>query len=62
MDYAATPQVHLGIRAGYRVAETKDLEDSAGAKLYNPDGSESVADWSGLVGRVGITFLIGGAE
>ncbi|HET7904630.1 MAG TPA: outer membrane beta-barrel protein [Candidatus Eisenbacteria bacterium] len=62
MDYAASSQVHLGLRAGYRVAKTKDLEDSAGDKVYNLDGSEAQVDWSGLMTRAGITFMLGGAD
>lgn len=62
MDYAATSQVHLGVRAGYRMAKASDLEDSSGVKLLNTDGSESQADWSGLMTRAGITLLLGASE
>lgn len=62
MDYEASKQVHLGIRVGYRIAETSDLEDSDGDKILNPDGSEATADWSGVMSRVGLTFLFGTSE
>jgi hypothetical protein len=62
MDYAASSQIHLGLRAGYRIAKTSDLEDSTGDKIENLDGSESQADWSGLMTRAGITFLLGGGQ
>ncbi|HEY6572643.1 MAG TPA: hypothetical protein VI198_04925 [Candidatus Eisenbacteria bacterium] len=62
MDYAASSQVHLGVRAGYRMAKTSDLEDSTGDKLENVDGSKSQADWSGVMARVGLTLLLGRAD
>lgn len=62
MDYAATSQVHLGVRAGYRKAKTSDLENSAGVKLLNTDGSDAQADWSGLMTRVGVTLMLGQSE
>jgi len=62
MDYEASKSVHLGIRVGYRIAETSDLEDSDGDKSLNLDGSEATADWSGVMSRVGLTFLFGTSE
>jgi hypothetical protein len=62
MDYAASGQIHLHLRAGYRMAKTSDLEDSAGNKLYNTDGSESQAEWSGLMTRAGVTVFLGSPQ
>lgn len=62
MDYEASKQVHLGVRVGYRIAKTSDLEDSDGDKILNLDGSEATADWSGVMSRVGLTFLLGASE
>ena len=36
--------------------------DSDGDKIFNPDGSEATADWSGVMSRVGLTFLFGTSE
>ncbi len=69
LDYAATPQVHLGVQVGYRFAKTTELKYANDQIIYKEDpvtGLETTtkekADWSGLVARGGITFLFGKSE
>jgi hypothetical protein len=58
-DVGISPTVHLEGMAGYRFAETSDLE-IAGETAYNLDGEEATLDWSGFMSRVGLTFYFGG--
>ena len=69
LDYAATPQVHLGVQVGYRYAKTTELKDKGDNVIYKDDPvtleattDKMKADWSGLVARGGITFLFGKSE
>jgi hypothetical protein len=58
VDVALSPAVHLEGAAGYRFAETSDLE-IAEEKVYTPDGDEASIDWSGFMSRLGLTFYFG---
>ena len=58
VDVGISPTVHLEGMAGYRLAETGDLE-VAGETAYNADGEEAVLDWSGFMSRLGLTFYFG---
>jgi len=58
-DVALTHEVHVEVGAGYRWAKTTDL-DAEGSVLHDTDGSETQVDWSGFMGRLGLTFYVGG--
>ena len=58
LDFAISPVVHLEGMAGYRMAETSDLE-VAGETAFNAEGEEATLDWSGFMSRVGLTFYFG---
>jgi len=53
--------VHFEANAGFRWAETKDLEID-GEKAYTSDGSAATLDWSGFMSRLGLTFYFGPGE
>lgn len=50
--------VHLEGAAGYRLAKTRGLENR-GIPLYNADGSDLKADYSGLITRFGLDIPFG---
>lgn len=54
-----TGGVHLDVEAGYRYAKTTDVT-ALGSRYLNSDGSLSKIDWSGVVGRVGVTYVVSG--
>jgi hypothetical protein len=58
LDLAVSPVVHLEGMAGYRFAQTSDIE-VAGDTAYNSEGEEATLDWSGFMSRVGLTFYFG---
>lgn len=58
LDVAMSPVVHLEGMAGYRFAQTSDVE-VAGETAFNSDGEEATIDWSGFMSRVGLTFYFG---
>ncbi|HET9251317.1 MAG TPA: outer membrane beta-barrel protein [Candidatus Eisenbacteria bacterium] len=58
LDYGISPVVHLEGSAGYRFAETSDLE-VGGQTAYNLQGEEATLDWSGFMSRVGLAFYFG---
>jgi len=60
-DYTISPKVHFEANAGFRWAETKDLEID-GEKAYTSDGSAATLDWSGFMSRLGLTFYFGPGE
>lgn len=60
-DYTISPKVHFEINAGFRWAETKDLEIE-GEKAQTSDGSDATLDWSGFMSRLGLTFFFGPGE
>jgi len=60
-DYTISPKVHFEASAGFRWAETKDLEIE-GEKAQTSDGSDATLDWSGFMSRLGLTFYFGHGE
>jgi hypothetical protein len=58
LDVALSPTVHLDASAGYRLAETSDVE-LAGETAFNEEGEEATLDWSGFMSRVGLTLYFG---
>lgn len=60
-DIALSDAVHAEIGAGYRLAKTTDVQVDGGV-LRNADGSKSQVDWSGFMGRLGVTFYLGGQK
>jgi hypothetical protein len=58
LDFAISPVVHLEGMAGYRLAETSDVE-VGGETAFNAEGEEATLDWSGFMSRVGLTFYFG---
>ena len=58
-DIALVGPLHAEIGAGYRYAKTTDVE-AEGTILRNADGSKSQVDWSGFMGRTGLTIYLGG--
>ena len=60
-DYTISPKVHFEANAGFRWAETKDLEIE-GVKAVTADGSDATLDWSGFMSRFGLIFFFGKGE
>ena len=58
VDVAVSPTVHLEGMAGYRIAETDDLE-VAGSPLFTTEGEEATLDWGGFMSRLGLTLYFG---
>ena len=58
-DFAISPVVHLEAMAGYRLAETGEVE-IAGDTAFNAEGDEATLDWGGFMSRVGLSFYFGG--
>lgn len=50
-----TGRLDVEIDAGYRYSKTTDVTAN-GSRLRNADGSLAKIDWSGFVGRAGLTF------
>jgi hypothetical protein len=61
IDYQVSPKVHFEGSAGFRWAETTDLEIE-GEKAVTADGSAATLDWSGFTSRAGLTFSFGEGE
>ena len=61
LDYQISPNVHFEGSAGFRWAETTDLEIE-GEKAVTADGSAATLDWSGFMTRAGLTFTFGAGE
>jgi len=61
IDYQISPNVHFEGSAGFRWAETTDLEIE-GEKAVTADGSPATLDWSGFTTRAGLTFSFGEGE
>jgi hypothetical protein len=58
LDYGISSAVHVEGAAGYRLAETDEIE-VGGVTAFNSDGEEATLDWSGFMSRVGLTFYFG---
>jgi hypothetical protein len=58
LDVAISPVVHFEGAAGYRLAETTELE-IGDEEVPNSDGDDASIDWSGLMSRLGLTFYFG---
>jgi hypothetical protein len=54
-----TGNLDVEVDAGYRYAKTTDVTAN-GSRLRNEDGSLAKIDWSGFMGRAGVTFWVSG--
>ena len=53
-----TRKLNVEVDAGYRYAKTTDVT-SGGNRIRNADGSLAKIDWSGFMGRFGISYRVG---
>jgi hypothetical protein len=58
LDYGISSVVHVEGTAGYRLAESDEVE-VGGVTQFNSDGEEATLNWSGFMSRVGLTFYFG---
>lgn len=57
-DYHATPMIVLSPSVGYRYTKVPSCKIE-GQQVYNADGSKLSIDYSGIILRAGIKFMIG---